>query len=46
MSFLSGLLAMILGDNAKPEGGRPDTAVPRFVHWLPYISFDPKTKIF
>ena len=46
MSFLSGLLAMILGDNAKPEGGRPDTAVPRFVHWLPYRSFDPKTKIF
>ena len=46
MSFLSGLLATILGDSAKPEGGRPDTVVPRFVHWLPYRSYDPKTQIF
>ena len=46
MSFFRGLLASLLGDAAKPEAARPDTAVPRFVHWLPYRSYDPKTNIF
>jgi len=46
MSFFKRLLETILGDSAKPETGRPGTAVPRFVHWLPYRSYDPKTHIF
>lgn len=42
MSFLKGLLSNLVGDTAKPEQSRPDTAVPRFVHWLPYRGYDPK----
>lgn len=46
MSMFRGFLSAILGDSAKPESGRPDTAVPRFVHWLPYRGYDPKLKIY
>ena len=46
MNFFADLLSTIVGDSAKPEASRPTTAVPRFVHWLPYRSYDPKTQIF
>ena len=46
MSIFSGLLSTVLGDSKKPENSRPDTTVPRFVHWLPYRSYDPKTHIY
>jgi conjugal transfer ATP-binding protein TraC len=46
MSFLDKMMGSLLGDNAKPETERPDTVVPRLVHWLPYRSYDPRTKIF
>ncbi|MEG8221863.1 type IV secretion system protein TraC [Sphingomonas sp. HH69] len=46
MNMLRNLLNSILGDDEKPETARPDTTVPRLVHWLPYRSFDPKTHLF
>jgi conjugal transfer ATP-binding protein TraC len=46
MNMLRNLLNSILGDSDKPETARPDTTVPRLVHWLPYRSFDPKTHLF
>ena len=46
MSIFKDLLSTLLGDSAQPENGRPDTAVPRFVHWLPYRGYDPKTDIY
>ena len=46
MSVLKDLMASLLGDSASPEAARPDTTVPRLVHWLPYRSFDPKTHLF
>jgi len=46
MKILRWLLSTILGDAKVPENGRPDTAVPRFVHWLPYRGYDPKTKLY
>ena len=46
MNMVRNLLSSILGDTSKPDNARPDTAVPRLVHWLPYRSFDPKTHVF
>lgn len=46
MNMFSKIMGAILGDNSKPEAGRPDTTVPRLVHWLPYRSYDPKTHLF
>jgi conjugal transfer ATP-binding protein TraC len=46
MNMLRNLLNAVLGDDEKPETARPDTTVPRLVHWLPYRSFDPKTHLF
>lgn len=42
MNMFSKIMGTLLGDNAKPETSRPDTTVPRLVHWLPYRSYDPK----
>ncbi|WP_423828341.1 TraC family protein, partial [Sphingobium yanoikuyae] len=44
--MFSKIMGTLLGDNAKPETNRPDTTVPRLVHWLPYRSYDPKTHLF
>jgi len=46
VNMLRNLLNAVLGDDEKPETARPDTTVPRLVHWLPYRSFDPKTHLF
>lgn len=46
MSMWRWLQTNMLGDTSTPDGARPATAVPRLVHWLPYRSYDPKTRLF
>ena len=46
MGIVSWLLDTVVGDGARSEKGRPDPSVPMLSHWLPYRSFDSKTRIF
>nr|WP_230771711.1 type IV secretion system protein TraC [Sphingomonas sp. Leaf4] len=46
MSMWRWLQTNVLGDTSTPDSARPTTAVPRLVHWLPYRSYDAKTKLF
>ena len=47
MSGIVGFMSDLIGGGpAKPEQARPDAGVPMLAHWLPYRSFDAKTRIF
>ncbi len=46
MGFLDKIIAGILGGPKQVEAPRPDASIPMLAAWLPYRSYDPKSKIY
>ena len=45
-SFWDSFLTLIFGDAAHPEAARPLLGAPMLSNWLPYRSFDAKSRMF
>ena len=45
-SFWDSFLTLIFGDAAHPEAQRPLLGAPMLSNWLPYRSFDAKSRMF
>ena len=45
-SFWDSFLTLLFGDAAHPEAARPLLGAPMLSNWLPYRSFDAKSRMF
>lgn len=46
MAFWDGIVADLIGGPKEVEPPRPDPSIPMLAAWLPYRSYDPKSKLY